>query len=176
MTWLDWVMVAMGIWFVLQGLLKGVVVPLLGTLAIIVGYVVSAMAMPVVGIPIGKWIDSLITSPEFTEEWGRTVGFVTTFTILYAILSLLISLLPGAKRPETSGQLLGTAMGLVKAVVASMAFVGILLASPLAKGIAEDVSRSVLAAPVAAIQRQGIQAARRASPIAFPPYGPDQKF
>jgi uncharacterized membrane protein required for colicin V production len=176
MTWLDWVMVAMGIWFVLQGLLKGVVVPLLGALGLVVAYVVSAMAMPVVGSPIGRWIDSLISSPEFTEDWGRTIGFVVTFVVLYAAFSLLISLLPGAKRPETAGQLLGVAMGLVKAVVASMALVGMLLASPLAKGVAEDVSRSTVAGAVAALQRQSIQALHRASPIAFPPYGPDHKF
>ena len=176
MTWLDWVMVAMVIWFVLQGLLKGVVVPLLGVGAVIADYVISAIAMPVAGLPIAKWTDSLIVSAEFTEDWARTVGFVATFVILYALFSLLISLLPGAKRPEMSGQLLGVGMGLVKALVASMALVGILLASPLSKGVAEDVSRSAVATHVAAFQREGIQTLRRASPVAFPPYGPDQKF
>jgi len=186
MTWLDWVMVAMVIWFVLQGLLKGVVVPLLGVCAVIGAYVISAIAMPVAGLPIAKWTDSLIVSAEFSEDWARTVGFVVTFVILYALFSLLISLLPGAKRPEMSGQLLGVGMGLVKALVASMALVGILLAfgrpplillaSPLSKGVAEDVSRSAVATHVAALQREGIQTLRRASPVAFPPYGPDQKF
>jgi len=176
MTWLDWVMVAMAIWFVLQGLIKGVVVPLLGAAAVVSAYVISAIAMPVAGLPIAKWIDSLIVSAEFTEDWARTVGFVVTFVILYAVFSLLISLLPGAKRPEMSGQLLGVGMGLVKALLASMALVGILLASPLAKGVAEDVSRSSVAAHVAVLQREGIQTLRRASPVAFPPYGPDQKF
>ena len=176
MTWLDWVMVAMVIWFVLQGLLKGVVVPLLGVGAVIAAYVISAIAMPVAGLPIAKWTDSLIVSAEFTEDWARTVGFVATFVILYALSSLLISLLPGAKRPEMSGQLLGVGKGLVKALVASMALVGILLASPLSKGVAEDVSRSAVATHVAAFQREGIQTLRRASPFAFPAYGPDQKF
>jgi hypothetical protein len=92
------------------------------------------------------------------------------------LLSLLISLLPGAKRPEISGQLLGAGMGLVKALVASMALVGILLASPLGKGVAEDISRSIVATHVAALQRDGIQTLRRASPFGFPAYGPDQKF
>ena len=176
MTWLDWVMVAMAIWFVLQGLFKGVVVPLLGAFAVIAAYVISAIPMPVAGLPIAKWVDTLIVSTEFTEDWARTVGFVTTFVILYSLFSLLVSFLPGAKRPEMSGQLLGVGMGLVKALVASMALVGILLASPLAKGVAEDVSRSAVATHVAALQRDGIQTLRRASPFAFPPYGPDQKF
>jgi uncharacterized membrane protein required for colicin V production len=176
MTWLDWVMVAMAIWFVLQGLIKGVVVSLLGAVAVVAGYVISAMAMPVAGLPMAKWIDSLIVSPEFSEEWARTVGFVATYVILYGLFTVLISLLPGAKRPEISGQLLGAGMGLVKALVASMALVGILLASPLAKGISEDLSRSTVAGHVAVLQREGIQTLRRASPFAFPAYGPDEKF
>lgn len=176
MTWLDWVMVAMAIWFVLQGLIKGVTVSLLGVVAVVAGYVISAMAMPVAGLPLAKWIDSLISSTEFTEEWARTVGFVVTYVFLYGLFTLLISLLPGAKRPEISGQLLGAAIGVVKALVASMALVGILLASPLAKGVAEDVSRSTVAGHVAALQRDGIQTLRHAIPFTFPAYGPDQKF
>lgn len=176
MTWLDWIMVAMAIWFVLQGLIKGLVVALLGVVAVVAGYIISAMAMPVAGLPMARWIDSLIASPEFTEEWARTVGFVATYVILYGLFTLVISLLPGAKRPEISGQLLGAAMGLVKALVASMALVGVLLASPLAKGIAEDLSRSTVAGHIAVLQREGIQTLRRASPFDFPAYGPDQKF
>ncbi len=176
MTWLDWVMVAMAIWFVLQGLLKGFTTAWLGAVAVIVAYVGSAMAMPVVGESFGRWVDGLSSSAEFTADWARTVGFVMTFVLAYAILSLLISILPGAKRPEIAGQLLGAGMGLIKALMASAALVGILLASPLSKGVAEDLSRSLVAGHVATIQREGIQALRNASPVSFEPYGPDKKF
>ena len=176
MTWLDWVMVAMAIWFVLQGLLKGFTVAALGALAVLVAYIGSAIAMPAVGTPVGKWVDGLISSADFTLEWARTVGFTITFVFVYAILVLLISFLPGAKRPEMTGQLLGAGLGLIKALLASAALVGILLASPLSKGVTEDLSRSLVAGHVAAVQREGIQTLHNAIPVPFEPYGPDKKF
>jgi uncharacterized membrane protein required for colicin V production len=176
MTWLDWVMVALAIWFVLQGLLKGFTVAALGAVAVLVAYVGSAVAMPSVGDPLGKWVNNLISSAEFTTEWARTVGFSMVFVFLYALIVLLIGFLPGAKRPEMTGQLLGAGMGLVKALFASAALVGILLASPLSKGVADDLTRSLFAGHVAAIQREGIQTLRNAIPVSFEPYGPDKKF
>lgn len=179
MTWLDWVIVAMTIWFVLQGLIKGGTAALLGALAIIVSYVGSAIASPIIGEPLAQWMARMrLTEMNATEaaSWGRMAGFVITFFIAYIVLSILITLFPGGKRPGMGAQIVGVFAGLFKAFVASMAVVGILLASPLWVAMTKDVERSALAGAVADFQRTGIQALRQISPVPFPPVGPDHKF
>jgi hypothetical protein len=174
MTWLDWLLVAMGLYFVLQGLLKGAALSLLTGLAIIVSYVVSAALLSTAGEAIALALTSAIR--DLPKEWGRTVGFALPFGILYLVLSLLISIMPGGKRPGTQAQLLGVVAGGLKAYVAGMALVGVLLATPLSEGIGKDIERSPIARPVAAGQKMSIQRLRALSPIPFPPVGPDHKF
>lgn len=169
MTWLDWLVVALGIFFVVQGLFKGVTTALLSALAIAVAYVGAAIALPTLG-------DRLARATPMPEGYGRMAAFIGMFVVMYAVLALAISVLPGGKRPSTGAQLLGLFAGALKALVASMAVVGILLASPLAADISKDVERSPVAKYVVEVQRTSIQRALKASPIPFPPIGPDSKF
>ncbi len=169
MTWLDWLVIALGIFFTVQGLFKGVTTALLSALAIAVAYVGAAIALPTLG-------DRLAHATPMPEGYGRMAAFIGMFVVMYAVLALAISLLPGGKRPSTGAQLLGLVAGALKALVASMAVVGILLASPLAGDISKDVERSLIAKYVAEVQRARIQGIVNASPIPFPPIGPDSKF
>ncbi len=169
MTWLDWLVIALGIFFVVQGLFKGVTTVLLSTLAIAVAYVGAAMALPTLG-------DRLAHATPMPEGYGRMAAFIAMFLVMYGVLALAISILPGGKRPSTGAQLLGLVAGALKALVASMAVVGILLASPLSEDISKDVERSLIAKYVAELQRARIQGIVKASPISFPPVGPDAKF
>jgi hypothetical protein len=172
MTWLDWAAVALLVYFVVQGLVKGVGAALLGAAAAILAYVLAAIALPSVG---GFLVESTLLPRDLAPEWRRAVGFVATFGLLYLLFMLLISVLPGAKRPSTPTQILGLAGGVVKAAVVCMTLVGIIQASP-SPGLVADVERSTLVRHVAALQQRYIQDIRRISPIPFPPVGPDSKF
>jgi len=96
--------------------------------------------------------------------------------LVYLLLSLLINIMPGGKRPGTQAQVLGVFAGALKAFVAAMALVGVLLASPLSEAFTKDIERSPIVRPVAASQRGSIRQLRSMSPIPFPPVGPDHKF
>lgn len=168
-TWLDWIAVVMLIGFVVQGMLKGGVASLLGAAALVVAYAAAAIAFPALG-------ERITRGSPLPLEWGRTVGFVLAFLVAYTLLAVLISILPGGKRPGLYAQLLGILTGALKALVAAMAGVGILLASPLSDAIAQDVERSPIVRYVAAAQRGAVTHLQRISPIPFPPIGPDHRF
>lgn len=171
MTWLDWLVVALFIYFIVQGLVKGVGAALLGALAVVLAYVLAAMALE----PVGTMLQNSTLMPrDLSPEWRRTVGFVATFGIFYLACMLLISILPGGKRPTTPTQVLGVFGGAVKATLASMALLGILLASPLAAGVGQDVQRSPMLRYLAELQRASVRSLRYVVP--FPPVGPDHKF
>ncbi len=180
MTWLDWLIIAMTIWFLLQGVLKGGAAALLGALAIIVSYVLAAILLASVGEGIAVALMANIKPQELPPEdfarWARMVGFLIPFLIAYVVFSLLINLVPGGKRPSMLAQAAGVFTGLFKALAASMALVGILLASPLSTAMAADVQRSSVARGAADLQRMLISGLRSGSPIQFPPVGPDHKF
>ncbi|MGH2403768.1 MAG: CvpA family protein [bacterium] len=180
MTWLDWLIVAMTIWFLLQGVLKGGAAAFFGALAIIASYVIAAILLPSLGQSIAQAVSANIkpreVPPEDFARWARMVGFLVPFLITYVVLSLLINVFPGGKRPSMLAQVAGVLTGLAKALAASAAVVGILLASPLSGAMAADTQRSTIARGVAELQRGGIQGLRAISPIKFPPVGPDHKF
>lgn len=174
MTWLDWVVIAMIVYFMIQGLFKGVAAVAMGALAIVVAYIGAGLALPAVGDFLVN-VKSPIIPPDLSPEWRRTVGFTVTFLTIYVVLVLLSSILPGGKRPGLPAQMLGIVGGAVKAVLASMAFIAILLASPLSEAFAKDVERSTIAKYVAALQKDFSRNLRSVSPT-FPPIGPDRKF
>lgn len=180
MTWLDWIIVAMTIWFLLQGVLKGGAAAFFGALAIVASFIIAAILLPTLGQGIANAVTTNIKpqelSPEDFARWARMAGFVVPFLAVYIVLSLLINFLPGGKRPGMLAQVAGVFTGLLKALAASAALVGVLLASPLSAAMASDVERSSIARSVAEIQRDGIQSLRSVSPINFPPVGPDHKF
>lgn len=169
MTWMDWIVVAMVIGFVVQGMFKGAVASLLGAVALVLAYVGAAIAFPALG-------ERITRGSPLPLDWGRTVGFVVAFLVGYTVLAVLISILPGAQRPRLQAQLLGIVTGALKALVAAMAGVGILLASPLSDAFAQDVERSPIVWYVAQAQRGAILHLQRIIPIPFPPVGPDHKF
>ncbi|MDR7483907.1 MAG: CvpA family protein [Armatimonadota bacterium] len=169
MTWLDWMVVAMLVYFAVQGLFKGVVASGLGGLAIVVSYMGAAAALPIIG-------DRAAMGTPLPGEWARLIAFIFAFFLLYGICIVLISITPGGKRPTLPSQVLGIVAGVAKAMIAAMAAVGVLLASPLSDAFAKDVERAPLARHVAGLQKRYIQDIRRISPIPFPPIGPDHKF
>jgi hypothetical protein len=169
MTWLDWVGIAMFVYFIVQGLIKGVAAALLGAVTATLAYVLAAIILPGLG-------GSLAEATPLPAEWDRLILFVFMFLVFYLLGMLIISVLPGGKQPSLLAQVLGVAAGAVKALVVSMAVVGILLASPLSDAIAQDVERSSVVQYIAAMQKQYVQELRRISPVPFPPVGPDSKF
>src|SRR5688572_17755407 len=133
MTYLDWIIIALTLWFVVQGVVKGALAVLLTSLAIVVCYVVAAILMPTLGEGVARALLGSIKS--LPPGWARLAGFVVPFVLGYGLLSLLISILPGGKQPVLQAQVLGIFVGLIKALVASMALMGILLASPSSEAI-----------------------------------------
>src|SRR5574341_2441643 len=97
MTWLDWIAIAMIVYFVVQGLLKGVAAALLGEAAVILAYAIAAIALPAVG----DLVTGLVRSQaEDWPHWARLVAFVATFLIVYGLFMVLVSIMPGGKRPS----------------------------------------------------------------------------
>jgi uncharacterized membrane protein required for colicin V production len=173
MTWLDWIVVAMLVYFVIQGLVKGAAVSVMSAVAIVIAYVGAAIGLATIGAAVANW--SLMPQ-GLTMEWRRTVAFTGTFILFYVVLLLLMSILPGGKRPSLQAQVLGIVFGAIKAVIAAMALVGILLASPLSEAVAKDTDRSPMVRYVADLQKASIRQLVGVSPIPFPPIGPDAKF
>lgn len=169
MTWLDWVIVAMLVYFVLQGVLRGVVAAVLGAVALVVSYVVAAVLLPSVGQRVAG-------STPFPADWARFLSFIVMFLAFYAVGMVLISLLPGGKRPSMPAQVLGIFGGIIKALVAAMVLVGVVTASPYADAFGKDIARAPMARYVGALQKQYIEGLSKNSPIPFPPVGPDHKF
>jgi len=177
-TWLDWLIVAMTIWFLVQGVLKGATAALLGAVAIAIAFLGSAMLLPGPGSAIAQ---ALLTNIQDLgagagPSWARTIGFLLPFAILYILLLVLINVFPGGKRPSMLAQVIGVFTGLLKALTASMALLGILLASPFSDAMAVDVQRSSMARGIAEFQRLSVQRLSRVSPIPLPPVGLDHKF
>ncbi len=169
MTWLDWFAIALFIGFAVQGLFKGVTTMVLSTLAIAVAYVVAALLLPTLG-------ESLAHATPMPQGWGRMAGFLIVFIVVYVVLSLMISVVPGGKRPASGAQVLGLFVGALKALVATMAGAGILLASPMSDTLAKDIERSSIVRYAADLERSAIRSLVNVSPIKFPPVGPDAKF
>jgi uncharacterized membrane protein required for colicin V production len=174
MTWLDWIVVAMFIYFVIQGLFKGAAISALGALALTIAYLIAAIALPSMGAVAA---DMSLMPRDLSLEWRHAVAFIATFIFVYILLLLLMSiLLPGAKRPGMQAQVLGIVFGAMKAFVAAMILVAVLLASPLGDAIAQDTQRSPIVRYIADVQRSYVRTLQGLSPIKFPPVGPDAKF
>ena len=169
MTWLDWVVIALFAYFVVQGLVKGVTAALLGAVVAVLAYVIAAIILPVVG-------ERVAAASPMEPQWDRMAAFVVMFLVFYVLGSVMISLLPGGKRPSTLAQLFGVLAGGIKALAVALAVIGVLQASPRADAMAQDLERSSVARYVAVLQKQYIQDLRRISPVPFPPVGPDSKF
>jgi uncharacterized membrane protein required for colicin V production len=175
MTWLDWVVIAMIVYFILQGLFKGVAASAMGAVAIIAAFVAAAAFLPSVGAFL-VGVKSPIIPPDLSPEWRRTVGFTATFVLVYVPLLLVISILPGGKRPSTPAQVLGIASGLLKAMVASMVLVGILLASPMSEAIVKDIERSPVAGFAAGLLKNFGRDLQVIARVKLPAVDPDSKF
>ena len=176
MTWLDWVIVVMIVWFTIQGLLKGITPVALGVLAIIAAFLIATLTLPVIGDALVA-VKGPLLPPDLEPGWRRLLGFVVAFAVVYGVLSLLINILPGGKRPSSPAQILGMAGGILKATTMSMVFVGTLLASPAGDAIAKDLERSALSGFLANLYRKNVgRDIQAATGIKLPAVDPENKF
>jgi hypothetical protein len=168
-TYLDWIVVALALWFVLQGLLKGAATAAFGALAVSAAYVGACVLLAAVVDPLAAALMGLVR--DLPRDWARTTAFAFVFTVLYGLLLVLFSIVGGAARPEVTGQVLGALVGLVKAAAWGMALAGLFLASPLGTAGMRDVERSLLVRPLAQAQRVTLEALRARSPVPVVPVG-----
>jgi hypothetical protein len=176
MTWLDWVIIVLLIWFIVQGLLKGVTPVTLGVLAVFAAFLIATLTLPVIGGALIAVKPPLLPQ-DLVAGWRRMLGFVVTFFATYILLSLLINLMPGGKRPSSPAQILGIAGGVLKAMAMSMVLIGALLASPASDAIAKDLERSPLGGFVADLYRKNLgRDLQSATGIKLPAVDPDNKF
>jgi hypothetical protein len=176
MTWLDWVIVVMLVWFVIQGLLKGVTPIALGVVVIFAAFLVATLTLPTIGDALVA-VKGPLLPPDLEAGWRRMLGFVVTFAVVYFVLSLLINIMPGGKRPSSPAQILGVAGGVLKAAAMAMVFLGVLLASPSSAAIEKDLERSAFSGFVADLYRKNIgRDLQSATGIKLPAVDPDNKF
>lgn len=176
MTWLDWVIVVMIVWFIIQGLLKGITPVALGVIAVVAAFIVATLTLPVIGGALVA-VKGPLLPPDLEDGWRRLLGFVVVFVLVYGVLSLLINIMPGGKRPSSPTQILGMAGGVLKATVMSMVFVATLLASPAGDAIAKDIERSSLSRFIADLYRKNVgRDLQTATGIKLPAVDPENKF
>jgi hypothetical protein len=176
MTWLDWVIIVMLVWFIIQGLLKGVTPIALGMLAVLASFLIATLTLPVIGDALVA-VKGPLLPPDLEAGWRRLLGFVVTFVVIYGVLSLLINIMPGGKRPSSPAQILGVAGGILKATAMSMVFLGVLLASPAGEAIGKDLERSAFSGFIADLYQKNFgKDLQSATGIKLPGVDPENKF
>jgi len=141
MTWLDWILVAIVAFSVLQGLRRGALAAAGGLLGVLIAYVAASY-----------WYASLVAAFSFvpaSPPWQATVAFLVLFLGANGILSVAASLLLGVADAPPVSRLLGVAVGGLRGMLLFSALLTAAMASPAGDPVASDATRSALAGSVA---------------------------
>jgi uncharacterized membrane protein required for colicin V production len=163
MNWVDWLIIAILLIGVGQGILRSWVAALLGALVIILAFLAAIVLLPY----YGEGVKSL----PMPADWARTIAFTIVLIGFYVIFSIIGNTFLGGKRPRLEAQIAGGIVGLGRGIVASMVLVGLLAATPSGELLKRDINASLLGKPLLEWERQSI----RLFP-SLPPIGPDRKI
>lgn len=163
MNWVDWVLIAVLLFAVGQGIMRGWVAALLGTLVIVLASLATIVLLPY----YGEGVKSL----PMPADWARTIAFTIVLIGFYVIFSLIGNTFLGGKRPRLEAQIAGGIVGLFRGIVAGMVLVGLLAATPAGEVLQQDINASLLGRVLLEWERQSI---RQFPPL--PPIGPDRKI
>ncbi|MBI3975103.1 MAG: CvpA family protein [Armatimonadetes bacterium] len=163
MNWVDWVIVAVLLIGVFQGVLRGWVAALVGIIVIAAAWLLTILLLPF----YGKGVESL----PLQADWARTIAFGVLLIGFYIIFSVIANTFLGGKRPRVEAQIAGGILGLGRGIAAAMVIVGLLSATPAAEAMQRDITASRLGKTILEWERQ----AMRRFPM-VPPIGPDRRI
>lgn len=163
MNWVDWVIVAVLLIGVFQGVLRGWVAALVGIIVIAAAWLLTIVLLPF----YGKGVESL----PLQADWARTIAFGVVLIGFYVIFSVIASTFLGGKRPRVEAQIAGGILGLGRGIAAAMIIVGLLSATPAAEAMQRDITASRLGGRLLEWERQAM---RRFPTV--PPIGPDRRI
>ncbi len=163
MNWVDFVIIAVMLYCIGQGLLRGWVAALVGAIVTAGAWLATVALLPI----FAKSVESL----PLEADWARTIAFGFVLIGCYVLLSLIANAFLGGKRARLEAQAAGAVFGAVRGIVASMVVLGLLAATPAAGALISDITASRFGKPILEWQRQ----AMRAVPT-LPPIGPDRRI
>ncbi len=137
MTWIDWTILAVLLFTLLQGLRRGPVIGLLSTLGLIGGFVAASVWYPLLA-------DVLTQSLRLDRAWAGTAAFLSLLGAIYVAIGVLATTLLWATRLSVPARLVGGLVGVVKGTALAMVLLAVVLASPLGDPVGRDANRSRL--------------------------------
>ncbi|HEV8338169.1 MAG TPA: CvpA family protein [bacterium] len=164
MNWVDWVIIAVLLLTIFQGVMRGWVAALVGIIIILGSWLLTIALLPY----YGPGVESL---PIEDVAWSRTIAFGVVLIGFYIIFSVIANTLLGGKRPRMEAQIAGGILGLARGLVAAMVIVGLLSATPAAEAMQRDIKASRLGGRILEWERQWM--------LRFPmvpPIGPDKRI
>jgi len=164
MNWVDWVLIAVLLITVFQGILRGWAAALVGTIIIGASWLLTIALLPY----YGPGVESL---PIEDVAWSRTIAFGVVLIGFYIIFSVIANTFLGGKRPRIEAQIAGGILGVARGLVAAMVIVGLLSATPAAEAMQRDIKASRLGGRILEWERQSM--------LRFPmvpPIGPDKRI
>ncbi len=164
MSWVDWVIIAVLLITIFQGILRGWVAALVGTIIVAASWLLTIALLPY----FGPGVESL---PIEDVAWSRTIAFGVVLIGFYGIFSVIANTFLGGKRPRVEAQIAGGILGLGRGLAASMVIVGLLSASPAADAMQRDIKASRLGGRILEWERL----AMLRFPM-VPPIGPDKRI
>jgi uncharacterized membrane protein required for colicin V production len=169
MNWVDWVVVALLLIGLFQGVQRGWVAAIVGIAVIILAFFAAILLLPFYG--------EGVTSLPMPPEWSRTIAFIIVLLGFYVIISLIANAFLGGKRPRLEAQIPGGILGALRGAVAAMVILGVLAATPAPQGesLIQDINRSRVGKPLLEWERQAMQAVNERIPE-ISPIGPDRKI
>ena len=163
MTWVDFIILGLMIYTVWQGVLRGWVAALVGTIIIAGSWLVTIALLPYYG--------TSVESLPLQADWARTIAFGVILVGFYVIFSLIANTFLGGKRPRVEAQVAGAVLGGIRGIAVSMVVLGLLAASPEADALQRDINASRFGKPILEWYRQFMQRVP-----ALPPIGPDRRL
>lgn len=152
MTWIDWLIVALVIASIPQGLRRGAGTTAGSAVGVIFAYIAASYGYRTV---TGWFGDFPVSRPDWYNlnpvpaPWQATIAFLVVFLVMSALFTILAGVALGSLTPSPASRLTGAAGGALRGVLVSAALLMIALASPAGNVIASDVVRSAIAEPIA---------------------------
>lgn len=149
MTWVDFLVVAVMLYAIGQGILRGWAAALVGIVVIWAAWAATILLLPF----YGKSVESL----PLEAPWARTIAFGFILIGFYIIFSLIANAFLGGKRARLEAQIAGGIVGAARGIVGCMVVLGLLAATPEANALIADINASRLGKPILEWERQAMQ-------------------
>lgn len=163
MNWVDWVIIAVMLFTIFQGFLRGWVAAFVGIIIIVASWLLAILLLPF----YGPGVETL----PLQADWARTIAFGVVLIGFYVIFSVIANTFLGGKRPQMEAQIAGGVLGVGRGILFAMMIVGLLSATPAAEVMQRDINASLLGGRILEWER----AAMRTFPT-VPPIGPDRRI